>query len=361
MAKKRKPHPPPPEENPSQDENELTSVARKEINATLDMIIQSFGSAETSCEDADQEEDDSCETGDSAPDRKKDHPTGICPPGCEKGKKPGCIIPPPLRSGINLFLTCVDIFIFELDEEVIEKLILCAIVSMSFEGFLHHFKRTCFPLKSSIVHSIEKQLDDRVANIYNQVLLQVMSGVQTAGNKKDYIKTLFQSNLGGDVTNRNILDLVTANLQNMLAFDRPSTDLQAVHQQLDQLIRSAALGFLFDSFSCKLAEFQKAVGLKITCVEADLTFLSTEIIRLTSANAGILQAANALVLVASARFAEEKNYDEIFRAVEEIADVIEDLAEIYQDRLQVLRALLPFSTCPRPLLFAGTEIGTESE
>lgn len=361
MAKKRKSQvESTPQQEPSTNEEELELIRQKEVNATLDMIIRSYEPSETTTNDnstngsnGNSANGSDEETGE---DRTDDDDTCSNTHTCTQDLR--CLI--PQHTGLNLFLTCVDLFIFELDEEVIEKLILCAIVSMSLEGFLDHFKVTCFPTITPFIRSIEKQLDDRVANVYSQFLLQVMTGIQTAESKKDYIKNLFQSNLFEGGRKQNILTLLTSSLQNIFTLERSSADLQATNQQLDQIIRGAALAFLFNSFSFKLAEFQKAVGAKVICVETDLTFLSTELLRLTSANAGILQAANALVFVASARFAEEDDYDEIFEAVEEIADAIEDLAEIYQDRLKVLRALLPFSVCPRPVFTTATTPETDT-
>lgn len=352
MAKKRKQQADsPPQQTSTGNEEELELIGQKEIEATLDMIIRKFEPPTSSHgnEDTNNSDSDCTDNADTDAEGNQDTDTDRA--------EDTCFIPPVHSfGGLNLFLTCADLFIFELDEEVIQKLVLCAIVSMSLDGFLNFFKLNFIPSMTPFIRSIEKQLDDRAANVYNQFLLQVMTGIQTAKSKKDYIQNLFQSNLLGGGRKRNLMELLTANLQNVFAPEKSSCDFETVGQQLDQIIRGAALTFLFNSFAFKFAEFQKAVGLKVSCVEADLTFLSTELLRLTSVDAGILQAANALVLVASARFAEEENYDEIFEAVEEIADVIEDLAEIYRDRLKVLRALLPFSSCPRPIILPQTEL-----
>lgn len=112
--------------------------------------------------------------------------------------------------------------------------------------------------------------------------------------------------------------------------------------------------FLYQNFTSKLIEFQKAVGNKVVCIEEDLRFLSDEIVKLTggnkdgnTGNGGLPKIAEALKNITSARFAEDDDFDEIFDAAEEIADAVEALAEIYKDRLKVLRALLPFAICPR--------------
>lgn len=330
------------------ENTELEVVSKKEINATLDMLIRNFESiGEVPETDDDSEE---LPEPDPLPDDEEDEDNENGDDEKDDGAK---IIRPPQpipNAGVNLFLTCVDLFVFELDDDILEKLILCAIISMSFDRFLNRFKTSFFPVPvPHPINKIEKQLDERVATTYNQFLLQVMTGIQTAKSKKDYVKQLFQSTIANNSKRRNLLDLFAENFIHLFT-PAGGQECEELNQELDRIIRYAAVNFLYRTFAAKLAEFQNAVGIKVGCLQADLTFLSTEILRLTSANAGILQISNALALVTSARFAEDDDFEEIFDAVEEIADAIEDLAEIYQDRLQVLRALLPFSLCPRPLL-----------
>ncbi len=336
------------EKNPNTKNNDYTEItSEKEINATLDMVIRTLANLDkirnTDNEKSEQNNNDSTENCDSeekinSKSRKKDA-------GFELDINTRYVTRPEL----TFFLTCVDLFIFELDDEVIEKLIFCAILSMTLSKFLDRVKCACL-LPKSIALRVEKQLDKKVTDIYNQFLLKVMNGVQTADNKKDYVQNLFQNVKFDSENNKDLNDLFAANLQNLFDSNNDtSVDVEEIQKQFELRIRAEALSFLSENFTCKFVEFQRAVNLKVKRVKLDLRFLSQEIIRLTKSEQGIVQLAEALFKVTSARFAEEDNFNEIFDAVEEVADAIEELAEIYQDRLKVLRALLPFSN---PLLLS---------
>lgn len=251
----------------------------------------------------------------------------------------------------NTFLTCADLFIFELDEKIIEKLIFCAILSMSLEGFLKLFKSKVMPIPSPLLERFDAKFDEKIAQMYNQFLLKIMTDIQMVDNKQDYLQNLIESHhLSGEQQN-NLYQVLLNNLQKiLLQSDSTITSFDDINQELEQSVKNTTLACLFENFTQKFYEFQRSVGHKVICLEEDLTFLSSEILRLTSVEAGILPLANALNVTIASRFAEEDEFKEIFDAVEEVADIIEELADIYRDRLKVLRTLFPFASCPRPLI-----------
>ncbi|MCK4259512.1 MAG: hypothetical protein KAX49_11075 [Halanaerobiales bacterium] len=365
MGKEKKPQNP--HSNIEKDSSvEITS--QKEINATLDLVIRTLANLEKSNEEKNfnNSNDNIKETADNEIIEDSDYSISTnknkeCSIKGEITRKKNRKKNINVEVGINtrilskpelsIFLTCVDLFIFELDEEVLEKLVFCAILSTTLGKFLKRIKSTIL-IPKAIVLKVEEQLDKKIADVFNQFLLKTMNGIQTTGNKKDYLQTLFQSINLDSHNNEDLNALFTANLHNLLNIDGSIAALEETQKQFDLCIRNEALAFLCENFTAKFIEFQRAVNLKVRFVERDLRFLSQEIIRLTRSDQGIVQLAEALFRVTSARFAEEDNFNEIFDAVEEVADTIEELAKIYQDRLKVLRALFPFSN---PLqLFDGS-------
>lgn len=348
-------------QNPHNNKDKDSSVeltSKKEINATLDMVIRTLANLEQSNEEENSNDSNNNE------ETTDDEILEDCDYSISKNKSKDCSIKGKItrkksrsknvdvevgintrilsKPELNIFLTCVDLFIFELDEGVLEKLVFCAILSTTLGKFLKRFKSTIL-IPKAIVLRVEKQLDKKIADVFNQFLLKTMNGIQTTENKKDYLQTLFQSINADSQNNEDLNALFTANLHNLLNTDGSIATLEETQKQFDLCIRNEALAFLCENFTAKFIEFQRAVNLKVKFVERDLRFLSQEIIRLTRSDQGIVQLAEALFRVTSARFAEEDNFNEIFDAVEEVADTIEELAEIYQDRLKVLRALFPFS------------------
>lgn len=391
MGKKDKKNPKE-QNNPPQNEgeqNEEIITSRKEINATLDMIIRNLeffdsgsgggssggsgsgnggGNGGTSSSDSSDSDDDDCNVNlnldctagaddksnvnfnldnlnlDCGSSDSGSSDTGDSTTVEKETKVKFKPIPiPPIPGPADLFLTCVDLLIFELDEDVVEKLIFCAIISMSLCKFLECFKKDIGFCSKPALKPLEPQLDAQIANVYNQFLLNIMNGVQTAKSKKDYLKTLLQTNHTYLDRGDNLADLLTLNMQNIFNTGDNKVKTEELQRQLERNVKISAINFFHRTFARKLAEFQESVNLKVLSIKEDLIFLSTEILRFTAADAGILRLGEALNIVIASRFAEDDEFKEIFDAVEELADTIEDLAEIYQDRLKVLRALLPFS------------------
>lgn len=262
---------------------------------------------------------------------------------------------PPKNPAIDAFLTCADLFIFELDEKVIEKLIFCAILSMSLERFLKLFKSKVMPIPSPLLEKFDQKFDEKIAQMYNQFLLKIMTDIQMVDNKRDYLENLLESHLHGEEKN-NLYQVLLKNLEKiLLQGEQTITSFEDINQELEQSVKNTTVNCLMETFTEKFYQFQKSAGQKVICLEEDLTFLSSEILRLTSVEAGILPLANALNVTIASRFAEDDEFKEIFDAVEEVADIIEELADIYRDRLKVLRTLFPFASCPRPTNKIGDE------
>lgn len=373
MDKKNKQNPeeqsnPPKNDGGQNDELQLTS--KKEINATLDMIIRNLefigngnggsngtndngGNGGNSNGNGNGDDDDdksninfNCNCGNNADNSDSGDKD------CDDKKPPKKFKPkPPIPGPSDLFLTCVDLLIFELDEDVVEKLIFCAIVSMSLCKFLDCFKKDIDFCSFPALKPLERQFDDQISNIYNQFLLNLMNGVQKSKSKRDYLKTLLQTNHTNLDQGENLTDLLNLNIQNIFNGGNQTEKAEELQRQLERNVKICAINFFHRTFAQKLAEFQESVNLKVRSIKEDLVFLSEEIRRFTATDAGILRLGEALNIVIASRFAEDDEFKEVFDAVEELADTIEELAEIYQDRLKVLRALLPFSFSRRAFKF----------
>lgn len=240
---------------------------------------------------------------------------------------------------VDTFSTYADLFIFKLDDAVVENIFLGAILSMEPEDFLSYFKQTYLRAhcKSDIA-----EIEELFLVAYNRFLFHLMTNIKKANDKKDFLLRLIQSYRISEeesCTPCALRELVRINNK---------TCLPELHPRLKACFETALLTYVYRTFAVKLTEFQLTVGEKLNYLEKDLVFLSTEITRLSRADAGITQIASALSLSTAARFAEDNNYDKIFRAVEEVAETIKDLAKIYQERLKLLNSLLPLSLTPRP-------------
>lgn len=239
---------------------------------------------------------------------------------------------------VDLFSTYADLFIFQLDDAVVENIFIGTILSMEPTDFLAYFQKAY--LRNHCKSDLE-DIEDLLLLAYNHFLFQLMTNIKKASEKKDFLKRLIQSYRISEeerCTPCALSELVRINNK---------TCLPELHPQLKACFEAALLTYVYRSFALKLTEFQFTVGQKLGYLEKDLIFLSTEITRLSRADAGITQIASALSLSTAARFAEDNNYDKIFRAVEEVAETIKDLAKIYQERLKLLNTLLPLSLTPR--------------
>lgn len=94
---------------------------------------------------------------------------------------------------------------------------------------------------------------------------------------------------------------------------------------------------------------------KVSCINSDLEFIAEQIKQLTinfpAGELGIIEIADAAGGVAEAFHSEEHDFDEIFDAVDAVAEVIEDLADFYKVKLNQLERLLDLaiSGCPVPI------------
>ena len=332
-------------EQQTQDQN-LNLTGQSEINATLQMVINKLENLGTNPPtQGDKSPDNETNNGDSGGDNNNGNNGG----NDENSTRRPFRLPP--RAELETFFTCVDLLIFELDDDVIEKLILCALFSMSLDRFIVDFREIFFPISigSNIVrNSLKQKIESKAAKVYNSFLVELMNDFQSAENKKDYLQELIQSNklCCCNTNSMNFYDILGGNLQTILDQNsEKNINSQFIADQLDEVIRAAVLTFFFNNFTIKFLEFQRSAGFKVFCIKRDLLFLSGEIQRLTNIEAGVFILAQALETVTSSRFAEDDEFDEVFDSVEEVADAIEQLAEIYQDRLKVLRALLPFARC----------------
>ena len=238
------------------------------------------------------------------------------------------------------FHAYTDLYTLTPDDSVLESLFIGTILNLDFLDFLLYFEENYLPADSELIDC--EQVHHLINIAYNRFLLHTMANIKKSENKKEFVHQFFQSTLfPGDScrTFKKWPELLSKNAR---------THLPELHPTLKERLEQALITFIYLCFIENFIHFQVDAGQKVFVLKKDLFFLSNEIVRLSSADAGIVQVAQALSLSSSARFAEDNNYDKIFKAVEELADTIKYLAKIYQNNLKNLNSLLPFSLSRRP-------------
>lgn len=264
----------------------------------------------------------------------------------------GLTEPPTPTTSTSL---CLEIIVFELDEDILEELVRCA-----FQQF------------NPVLITLEIiQILQQINHILNGINGEETESPDSEDTPTDETEQESQPPEVIDICKFDILKLVNKKLRHLkkAILDRchlrdaifeeiliipkhlPTDKLGDIYYITDYVIAQNFRTFLtqqYDNFALKLCN-------KVTCLNSDIEFLGDQIKQVTinfpAGERGIIEIADAAASVAQAFFSEEDDFNEIYDAVDEVSKLIEDLAEIYEDKLNQLEELytLAPSGCPLPI------------
>lgn len=242
---------------------------------------------------------------------------------------------------------CLEIIVFELDEDLLRKLVQCVFVQMN-----------PVQLAEQIIRTVTQV--NRILNGHNTASSPPASEPTPAviNNTLPICKFDLIHNILARVSRLEDRLLDTCHLRERIFEEillQPThlspallSDITAVTDHVViQNVRQALIT-QHDNFALKNCN-------KVSCINSDLEFIADQIKQLTinfpAGELGIIELADAAGGVAEAFHSEEHDFAEIFDAVDAVAEIIEDLAEFYKVKLTQLERLLnnAISGCPVPI------------
>lgn len=225
---------------------------------------------------------------------------------------------------------CQEINLFDLNKDLLDKLIKCTFSSM--------FQR------------LGPELYKQVYTQYNDFF--------TTGESLDFatFSRIFESQLRRLYKIYRSFDCKPIKFYKYLLSNEELEGLRYHKNNLEKSFLPIIVFTTKKKFLEELAEeFTKtefALCQKFIRLELDLVILMTRIVELTTNNrGGISGITEALIRIAVGRgnrYFEEDDFEDVFDAAEEVADVLNDLAKLYQERFEVFKELSSDLLCSRP-------------